>query len=452
MWTYILKNDFDKYLNRYSQLEQFGTQLSLLETEDAHFLPRLFTKNFPSKLLNTYMGKEQIEPERIRIRFNGKLRDYQKPAANTLLDIYNNTGNLTGIGKMRPGFGKTVLGVYLSSKIKLKTIIIVDNGNLVEQWINSFLNFSSIKEDDIGIIDGKFKCFDKPITIAMSQSLISMMKKNISTTMSKVDGSGFGFVMYDEVHSTSASEKFSKVSVLFRTLNVLGLSATPFQFGYHEVMMKNTIGDIIYESNDYELMPKYKMIYYNSGLSKKYGYMINRIHDYVKQKAMYNKLILKSELYLKIIISNTINLYNQGHNVIIICLTEKQLMLVSKTLEENGIEYRKFYGKKREIDKENDRIIVATYKFVGKGFDMNRLSALILACPLSGRKSLIQVIGRILRRCENKLDPVVIDLLDMDFPNMTLPEAKRKKSIVSNEFIDCKIIEEKVSEKPKDIP
>jgi superfamily II DNA or RNA helicase len=447
MWTYILKDDFDKYLHRYSQLEEFGTQLSLLETEDAHFLPRLFCNNFPSKLLHVYSGREQIEPERIRLRFNGSLRDYQKPAANTLLEIYNQTGNITGIGKMRPGFGKTVLGVYLASKIKLKTIIIVDNGNLVEQWINSFLNFSSIKEDDIGIVDGKFKCFDKPITIAMTQSLISMMKKNISSTINKIDNNRFGFVMYDEVHSTSASEKFSKVSVLFRTMNVFGLSATPFQFGYHEVMMKNTIGEIIYESNDYELIPTYKMIYYNSRLESKSKYMINRVKDFIKQKAMYNKLILKSKIYLDIIISNTINLYNKGHNVIIICLTEKQLMLISKTLTEYGMDHRKFYGKKRDIDKENDRIIVATYKFVGKGFDMNRLSALILACPLSGRKSLIQVIGRILRRCENKLDPIVIDLLDIDFPNMTLPEAKRKKTIVTNEFIGCEIVEEKVTQK-----
>jgi len=65
---------------------------------------------------------------------------------------------------------------------------------------------------------------------------------------------------------------------------------------------------------------------------------------------------------------------------------------------------------------------------------------LILACPLAGRKSLIQVIGRILRKDEEKVSPVVIDLADLSVPNFTVPEIRMKKRVVSDEF-DCKIVE-----------
>lgn len=73
--------------------------------------------------------------------------------------------------------------------------------------------------------------------------------------------------------------------------------------------------------------------------------------------------------------------------------------------------------------------------------DYKELSCLILACPLAGKKSLIQVIGRILRSNIGKQKPVVIDLADMSVPAFTIPEIRMKKKIVSDEF-SCNILEE----------
>ena len=89
--------------------------------------------------------------------------------------------------------------------------------------------------------------------------------------------------------------------------------------------------------------------------------------------------------------------------------------MISELLDNLGIKHRKYYGDEREIDKVNDDLILATYSFAGTGFDFKKLDNLILATPLSGKKSLIQVIGRTLRKDDDKKQPVVNDLIDKCF-------------------------------------
>jgi superfamily II DNA or RNA helicase len=130
----------------------------------------------------------------------------------------------------------------------------------------------------------------------------------------------------------------------------------------------------------------------------------------------------------------TNKLYEQGHNVIILTATNKHIDAISKYLTSMNLKNRPYNGTKRKIDKDNDRIIVTNNKFSGAGFDMKRLSALIIATPLSGKKSLIQVIGRIVRTCEGKLQPVVIDMIDTDIPELFEQTISYKRSFLEKEF------------------
>jgi len=441
MWTYIKQQDFDNYIDQYPQLSEDPNQLKLFETNDAIFVPRLLTQNFPSQYLISYPGKRQVKPIKTKLKFHGTLRKVQTDAANVVERIYKQQGYCNGIIKIPPGRGKTVLTVYLAAMMGVKTCIIVDNSVLMKQWIDAFMKFGKLTVDDIGIVKQKLFVTNKPVSIAMAQTLLAKIKNQRERAFKEVDNAGFGLVVYDEVHATSASEMFSKVSVLFRTPNVIGLSATPFQYALAEILMHNTVGKVIYESNAYEMLPEYYIVYYDSGLGKKYNYMLHKLNDYIQKKAVYNSLTVKSAAYPKLVAQYTKNLKNNGHNVLIICMTQKQVELISETLTKDGVENRQFYGKSREIDKANDNIVVATYSFCGKGFDMPRLSALILACPLSGKKSLIQTVGRVLRDCDGKIQPVVVDMVDLAFPMLSMPDVKRKKNVISGEFTNCKIVE-----------
>ena len=262
-----------------------------------------------------------------------------------------------------------------------------------------------------------------------------------------MDESQFGLVIYDEVHATSSTSIYSKVNILFRTPNVLGLSATPFHQGMAKILMENTIGSLIFESNEYEMTPEYKMIFYNSGLQK-HSYVMNTLlTDYIQKKGYYNKILVNSDIYVTLVVKLAKKLREKGHNVYIVCMNKKQVEIISENLEMKGLENRRYTGDETEIDKENDNIIVSTYAFTGKGFDMSRLGGLILACPLSGKKSVIQVVGRVLRSYQGKIQPIVYDLIDLCFPMFSLPEVKRKQSIIANEFPNCKIETINIEEK-----
>ena len=84
--------------------------------------------------------------------------------------------------------------------------------------------------------------------------------------------------------------------------------------------------------------------------------------------------------------------------------------------------YRGNIGKKKtkevqkileEADKENKpRIILATSSSIGEGFDDSRLDTLFLTMPVSWKGRIIQYVGRLHRKHEEKEKVVVYDYLD----------------------------------------
>ncbi len=434
MWTYIEKKNLESFFNQHKKVSKHFEDLCLLQSDNKYFLPRYIQDTYPSQFIKTTVGDKKIKPKEAKFKFIGKLREKQEPLATTVLQIYKNKKTVNGIIKAFPGIGKTVMSIYIASKIGLKTCIVVDNTNLVEQWIKAIITFTNLEAQDIGLIQQTLFEIDKPICIAMVQTLQSKIKSNFASIFKKIDDGKFGLIIYDEVHKSSSAPQFSKSSLLFRTKNIIGLSASPFHYGVHEILMTRTIGEIIYETSDYDLTPKYFFLYYNSLLKGKQINSLNYVRDINMKRGIYNKLISESNVYSKVIKNYTKRLLAIKHKVIIICSTQKQVEIVSNELTKNNIQNRMFYGKQRELDRENDKVLVATYSYAGAGFDFKELSALILACPLSGKKSIIQVVGRILRTCKDKKEAVVLDLIDLAVPSFFMPMVKTKKKLIQDEF------------------
>lgn len=438
MWCYVTKKNLENYLNKYPNLSEIYQDICLYESENKIFLPRYFYKNYPDGI-EVFKSQQVISPEPTFYKFTGKLRPSQVNVVNTVLELYRKNGYVNGIIKCPPGLGKTVLSIYIAAQMGVKTCVIVDNDSLLRQWIAEFKKFTDLKESEIGIIKQKMFSTDVPVSIALVQSLVSKIKNNLPKNFNIVDKGRFGLVIYDEVHGTSSAPKFAKASLLFRTLNMIGLSATPFQTGAAEILMKNTVGDIIYESKEYDLKPKYVMNYYDSDLATKYSGSLARRQDYIHRKAYYNSIIVKSNIYFNVITTLVKKRLEEGHRILIVCSTKQQVKMISDKLDKMKISNRKYYGdEKDEVDKENVKVLIVTYAYAGKGFDFKQLSSLILAVNLAGKKSLIQVVGRILRSCDDKLKPVVDDLIDLSFASMFIPDAKVKTSIITEEF-NCEI-------------
>jgi superfamily II DNA or RNA helicase len=440
IWTLIKNENLEQYFNRYEYLAPYAEELSLSQNDEMTFFPRYMFETKPSRLLINHVDKSW-KGQKVKLQWNMEyqLKPEQKTICHQTFETINNCrSNKVGIIKGRPGIGKTVMAVALTVATKHKTLIILDNSNLIKQWTESIVKFTNVKEEEIGLIKGpKFTTTkDTQFTIAMVQTLMSKVKRDIKGFYGKMKKCGFDLVFFDECHKTTCGPKFAMASLFLNTKNIVGLSATPFADKLHKIFMENTIGNIIVEDANYDLVPTINLVNYNSGLTAKYGKFVLAARDMIKQRARFISKLPESPSYKQLIIDLVKGLRKDGHVIIIIVFTKALVNLIHDWLKNEGIESRQFYSQKTDIDKDKDNIIIATYAFAGAGFDMKRLSAAIIGTPLSGRKSLIQVIGRILRTYKGKRNPIVYDLNEVGFAGLFQREIPRKIKILKDEF-DC---------------
>ncbi len=373
MWSVIDKKNFNKFIEKYPELENDKDLYKLYESEEKIFVPRFFYKSYPSKYISLYNPEPKIEG--INLEFHGEPRNNQKPLIHQILSIYERDNRVNGIIKCFCGFGKTACSIYLATKLGMKTLFVVDKDSLYKQWVQEIAKFTGIGPEEIGVIKGPlFVVENKPFVVTTVQTLVSKIKRNPKLMYEMMKDAGFGLVIFDECHNTSASEKYAKSSILMSAPNILGLSATPFKPGGQDILMKNVIGEILYEEVGYKSIPEISFHLYYSGLekySKKIGFM-----DFIGAKAFYNKIITSSKKYMDLLSRFVWEDMKDGHKTIIICWTKKQLEEISARLTSEGVEHRQFYGGQRKFS-HDDKVLVVTYKYAGT----NKLVSLVSKNP-----------------------------------------------------------------------
>ena len=101
------------------------------------------------------------------------------------------------------------------------------------------------------------------------------------------------------------------------------------------------------------------------------------------------------------------------------------------------LQYKKEMDCLKTIPKYEERVIVVTGRYIGKGFDDARLDALILTMPVSWKGTLIQYIGRLHRTYDWKHEVQVFDYLDTKIPNLKKMFEKRANatSLLATRFV-----------------
>lgn len=79
-------------------------------------------------------------------------------------------------------------------------------------------------------------------------------------------------------------------------------------------------------------------------------------------------------------------------------------------------ETRALMAKYSGLPPDVPRVILATGRFLGEGFDDERLDTLFLAFPVSWRGTIAQYAGRLHRLCEGKEKVVIYDYADTGDP------------------------------------
>jgi superfamily II DNA or RNA helicase len=348
---------------------------------------------------------EMTEISSDRWRFAGELRESQLEVVNSFLSPEPHDGLIC----LHTGGGKTVCALYIASQIKLRTLIVVHNTFLKDQWVDRIKTF--LPDATIGSIQGEEVDTEKDIIIAMIQSL-SM--KDYPKEIFR----GIGLTIVDECHHI-ASEVFSQAFQKITSKHMLGLSATPERKDGLMYVIEWFLGPILYKSDNtdkvdrdirvevYDYAPDdiefNKVLYNNQGVMNVAG-MINKLAEYVPRTRQICDIIH--------------DILTESPERQIIVMTDR-VQHCKDILEMLNREDACFLAKELNADKRDEfcrtkKILIATYQLTKEGFDVPSLNTLVMATP---RPDIDQIVGRILRieKTKRTIHPLIIDIVDSTF-------------------------------------
>ena len=79
------------------------------------------------------------------------------------------------------------------------------------------------------------------------------------------------------------------------------------------------------------------------------------------------------------------------------------------------------------IPDNEERLLIATGKYIGEGFDDARLDTLFLTMPISWQGTLAQYAGRLHRAHQDKKEVLIYDYVDNNVPMLDKMSEKRIK-------------------------
>ena len=269
---------------------------------------------------------------------NTEPREEQLPLFEKIDKHLTTSSILQGIIQAAPGYGKTYSSLKISSNLKLRTLIVVPNDVLLNQWKEAILKFSNLAPEDIGILQGSdpqylIKECEKEVNLIIINSLYSQIKRlgrEFVFSLYK----NIGLVFYDEAHVSGAAESFSKTSNVFLTNNIIGLTATPYRKGLNEFLLINSIGEIFFKSEHQNLIPS--IYIHNCWIEtdqKKIDSLAYFRNDYTRFLAIYNSLLSESDVYFNYLADWIAFRLHEGHKVAILFSTNKMIFKMANLLK-----------------------------------------------------------------------------------------------------------------------
>lgn len=318
----------------------------------------------------------------------------------------------------------TFMTINVISKLKIKTLVIVNKISLMHQWHSELKRF--IPGIEVGFIQGQknVDVEDKHVVIAMLQSLARVDYPDSLFN-------DIGLTVIDEIQNTP-SRGFSKVLGKLSSQYTIGLSATPKRSDGCEYVFQYHIGDIIYKSQVKRkgLKPILNMITINSSEYKEImSQNKNTGQSQIQFTSMLTDLIQmpkRNQLILEIIKDLVVR---ESRKILVLSDRREHLkslkLLLDNDLHSN-FTYGLFLGQMKQSDLERSRasqVILATFSAFGEGVSEKDLDTLILTTPKKFighlKKSiknengkLEQIVGRIFRKDHTEKHPMIIDLHD----------------------------------------
>jgi len=244
-------------------------------------------------------------------------------------------------------------------------------------------------------------------------------------------------VIVDECHHLSAFS-FELVARQCKTKYFLGLSATLTRKDGHHPIIFMQCGPVRYKVNDREQAAKrpfhHRVIVRKTNillpddLKKANNLPIHQIYSLLMNSEERNGMILKDIAdVLKLHRSPVVITERKEHLEYLAeqlkCMVKNLIVLKGGMLKK---ERRDVFKKLTDITDGEERIILATGKYLGEGFDDARLDTLFLTMPISWKGTLSQYAGRLHRLHYMKKEVQIFDYADLNILMTTRMYARRR--------------------------
>jgi superfamily II DNA or RNA helicase len=291
-------------------------------------------------------------------------------------------------------WGKTFTAIAIAANLKQKTLVVTHTVALRNQWAKEIKKTLGFEPDIIG--SGKFGT-STPIVVGNVQTL--------NKKVSEIEEI-FGTIMIDECHHIS-SPTFSKIIDKMKARYKIGLSGTLKRKDGKHIIFKDYFGNIVFQPKKENFMvPSIVRVHsdvrFPDSASIPWALRVNQIAFDTEYQHMVSQL---ASVYAA-----------KGHRVLVVSDRVSFLKSCSELCGDNATSITGDLGQEEreeemsKIKSGEKEILFGTQSIFSEGISLNELSCLILGTPINNEPLLIQLMGRVIRVCDNKLDPIIVDI------------------------------------------
>ena len=357
---------------------------------------------------------ERFSGHPLHATFQGELRTEQKLAAEAMLK------HETGVLAATTAFGKTVVAAWLIAQRGVNTLVLVHRRQLLDQWIERLATFLDLSTKSVGRIGGGRNKPTGLLDVAVIQSLVR--KDVVNDCIAE-----YGQVIVDECHHLSA-HSFEQVVRRAKARFVLGLSATVTRKDGHHPIIFMQCGSVRHRVDAKAQAAARPFEHTVIVRPTTFQTRSTRPTDKrIEFQSLY-QLLVDDETRNRAICEEVVQAVRDGRSPLVLTERNEHLDRFESVLSASVphvVVLRGGMGTKRRrteaerlaaIPRKEGRVILATGKYIGEGFDDPRLDTLFLTLPVSWRGTIAQYVGRLHRLYDGKRDVRVYDYADLNVP------------------------------------
>ena len=233
-----------------------GKTLALWQETDHHIVvPREFwhPEDFPFETLDI----RPLEFTKVDIRSKIVLDQKSAKGVTVQKDTFDiMLASRGGVIQLACGIGKTVIALHLIAARSVPALVIVDNTQLLAQWVRE-IGKHLVVPGGVGLIQAGSFDWKRPLVLGTYHTVAAR-----AAMMSEEVRRWFGTIVWDEAHHVGAMT-FSRSADLFYGARY-GLTATPEREDGFHVVHGFHIGPVLYKNLTQELRPR--IYFYWTGL------------------------------------------------------------------------------------------------------------------------------------------------------------------------------------------